>query len=426
MEIKAEVSLGNISAQPELTIQLILNDEEEGLLNGFLETSIKETLPEIRKANKLGFLIYSEIKSGIHSYDTSSEHYIVRWYPVEVENNEIVNEKHIKEIADILSRHYARLLAKAIDLPEINETIAEVKLPEIVKEEIEKRHAMLDYGLVISLIKKAGFNDFIVRYELKHDGIGSTIKIRNILSSVHYMFDVGYDVDTDDNKYRLSLIPIFDKGDFTVRVREWSKEAIEKQAREIKERILSELDKVIKSNALNLIAAVSYFPLSRTINIERKNESISAYVSRYTLFDPVKVSISLHSKKRAKYSRILLDIEGVSKRIVLNKRTPGEYQINNVPASVTFENINIIEDTINRLLAGDFSVIDEVEQRNQTIVESLTKQLQEQKIEYFNDVPEEIEPVEVNVDVLDFMSDEQRQKLITYLVASKLKSSEGD
>jgi restriction endonuclease Mrr len=171
---------------------------------------------------------------------------------------------------------------------------------------------------------------------------------------------------------------------------------------------------------------VSYSPLNRTINIERKNESISAYISRYTLFDPVKVSISLHSKKRAKYSRILLDIEGISKRIVLNKRTPGEYLINNVPASVTFENINIIEDTINRLLAGDFSVIDEVEQRNQTIVESLTKQLQEQKIEYFNDVPEEIEPVEVNVDVLDFMPDEQRQKLITYLVASKLKSSEGD
>jgi hypothetical protein len=110
---------------------------------------------------------------------------------------------------------------------------------------------------------------------------------------------------------------------------------------------------------------------------------------------------------------------------MLNKITSEEYKINGTQGYVTFVNVKVIQDRINRLLAGDFSVIEEVEAQDKEIVESVTKQLQEQKIEYFKDVPEKIEPVEVNVDVFDFMPEEQKQRLITYLVANKLKNSEG-
>jgi hypothetical protein len=117
--------------------------------------------------------------------------------------------------------------------------------------------------------------------------------------------------------------------------------------------------------------------------------------------------------------------------------------------SPAFTSEEIIKSRFERLLNGDFSVIDEVEQQDQEVVKSIVEQLQSNPLysiskkrysgagllgwrEDENEQEEEKEEEKnmklkrtVSVNVYDLISEETKQELTSHLVAKKLKDSLG-
>ena len=81
---------------------------------------------------------------------------------------------------------------------------------------------------------------------------------------------------------------------------------------------------------------------------------------------------------------------------------------------------------IDRVLQGDFSVLDEVQQQDNLLIQSIMEQVQQQLPKSVEKVlvKEKIEKqIQACVDVMDLVPQDKREELITYFVAERLKNS---
>jgi hypothetical protein len=223
--------------------------------------------------------------------------------------------------------------------------------------------------------------------------------------------------------------------DFRVHAKEWSREAIENQAKEIKARIMKDVDRIINTNTLNLAVTALYPKFYRAITVDRGNEYFTVEIFRNASLDPIKLKVYVYTENkeedRKKYAKMVLNVSGVSKEIIMyhdEERSGlfesfGYNEYSNIDGFLSFENRDIIKDRLDRIRKGDFSVMDEVIKENEDVVESIVQQLKEQKIEYVDGNYDRIRPIQININVLDFVPEKQKQELLIHLVAEKIKNS---
>jgi hypothetical protein len=83
--------------------------------------------------------------------------------------------------------------------------------------------------------------------------------------------------------------------------------------------------------------------------------------------------------------------------------------------------LEVIKERYERVLKGDFSVLDEVMHSDIEILHSFIDEMQKATLAYANVSKDE--ELETEVDVSQVMSDKQKEKIVSYLVAKKIKNS---
>jgi len=200
---------------------------------------------------------------------------------------------------------------------------------------------------------------------------------------------------------------------------------------------MKDVNRIVNTNILNLAVTALYPQFFRVIEIDRENEHITVEIFRNALLDPIELNVYVYaekeSEKKKKYAKMILNMSGVSKEIIMyhdeeeesNMYRMFKYNESGIFGFLRFENRDIMKNRLDRIYKGDFSVMDEIIKENEEVVESITRQLQEQKIGYIDGNYSMIEPIQININVLDFIPEKQRQELVTYLVAEKIKRSAG-
>jgi len=187
MEVK--VHLDVINNKPNLFIETNISEIEEELVKEILTVSFVDLSYKIEEVNRLGYLISSELH---HFLNVDSV--FLHKQPLLIEDINVLTEQYLQEVANFISEYFAQLLSKAIDLPEINETIAEVKLPDNVIAEFLKRNTPIDYKATITLNKKLGFNDFFVIVDkFESSNANKEVTLYRVLKEFDYLLKVNYD-----------------------------------------------------------------------------------------------------------------------------------------------------------------------------------------------------------------------------------------
>jgi len=408
------------------------------------ENQMKKMLSDVNKINRLGMYLYDKFKG------MSDEFLNGRFVDVP---KELVNEKNMKEIVNFVAEYLAGLLDKAVDLPEVHETIAVVEPPEDVKEKLSKYGIDSDFKIRFVIDKEAGFSTvFIKRDEIKvkDDRLNKVISRSlqyNDLFSLDLERVTGYDSE-------IHLLTPDRKREVMIFVDSYVDEGFEKLKKKIKRVVKGQVKNIKESGAMNLLLAAVYNPLNyhaEPIKIfdEPSDPELSEYVisdlkiTRDTVFDYADIELQLNTP-------ILKDIYG-SEKCFIDFDVLGNDVETEIYLSSTVQHVDtfVREDLytrVKRLQEGDISVVKEVEVFDKTLVNTLPDLIRQKIIECLVENKVVIETpngyrlndefrinqspntsssseIEIEADVLSVMPDKQREKLITFLVMNRLKNS---
>jgi hypothetical protein len=206
---------------------------------------------------------------------------------------------------------------------------------------------------------------------------------------------------------------------------------IEQQIEKIKEIISAQIQEFRNTNMFNLLITAAYKPLNYSKEIQILNDmpeyTAKIYVKRYWLLDAARLIIEMKPIPIKRGSPIELEIKGegedTAAPIIIYPSRDGSI-LTSGEDYITKEEVK--KSRISRVLNGDFSVLDEVEQQDRLLIQSITEQIQQQ-------LPESVEKVlvkervdkqiQASIDVLDLISQDKKDEIIAYLVAEKLKNS---
>jgi hypothetical protein len=410
------------------------------------EKWVKKMLSKVGEINKLGMYLHAEF-DGI-----DSEFLNERFVSVP---EEIISKENMKEITDFVAKYLADLLDRAIDVPELHETIATVEVPEDVKEKLSKYGIDADFRIDFIIEKEPGFSTVFIRrdeVDVKDDRLRKVIYKSlqfNNLFNVEFGSITGFDDE----------IHIFSdrKKEVIILVDNYIDEGFDELKKKVKKIVREQVKNIRESGAMNLLLAAIYNPLdyhAETIKIfdEPSDPDLGEYVisnlkiTRDTVFDYADIELRLETP-------MLKDIYGRKKCPVTLDISGNKVKMEVYP-SISRQRIEsfVNEDVhkrVDRLEKGDLSVIKEIEDFDKTLVNVLPELLRDKIIECLvennivlktadgynlNDEFRIKRPsntsssdteIEVESDVLDAMPKEKQEKLITFLVAQRFKKSAG-
>jgi hypothetical protein len=412
------------------------------------EKQMKKMLSKVGETNELGMYLYNEFVG------MSDEFLKERFVSVP---EELISEKNMKEIVDFVSEYLADLLNKAVDLPEVHETIAVVEPPEDVKEKLSKYGIDADFKIEFTINKEPGFTTlFVRRDEVKVQDD----RLRKIISkSLQYnnLFNVEFESITGSDDDEIHLFTSDRKKEVMIFVDSYVDEGFEKIEKKIKRVVKEQVNNIKKNGSMNLLLAAIYNPLDyyteQPIKIfdEPSDQELSEYVisdlkiTRDTVFDYADIELQLSTP-------ILKDIYG-SKKCFIDFDVLGNNVETEIYLSSTVQRVDtfVREDLytrVKRLEKGDLSIIKEVEDFDKVLIRTIQELIKNKIIECLvennvvlktadgyklNDefrikrsspnTSTDGSEIEVESDVLSVMPDKQREKLITFLVMNRLKNS---
>jgi hypothetical protein len=412
------------------------------------EKEMEKMLSKVGEINELGMYLYNEFRS------MSDEFLNGRFVSVP---EELMSEKNMKEIVDFVSGYLADLLNRAVDLPEVHETIAVVEPPEDVKKKLAEFGIDADFKIEFTIYKEPGFNNVFIRrneVKVKDDRLGKIIS-----KSLQYnnLFSVEFE-DITGSDDEIHLFTPDRKKEVMIFVDAYIDKGFEKLKKNVKRLVKEQVKNIKENGSMNLLLAAIYNPLdyyAESINIfdASSDPQLCEYVisnlkiTRDTFFNYADIELQLSTP-------ILRDIYGNKKCFIdfdiLGNNVEAEiYLSSNVQHVDTFVREDLYK-RVERLQRGDVSVVKEVEDFDKVLISTLPELIKNKIIECLleNNVVfktadgynlndefrvKRLSPntssseIEVEADVLDAMSDKQREKLITFLVMNKIKSSiEGD
>jgi hypothetical protein len=417
---------------------LDFSDEESELVEAALPGSrtFENIMKNIETVNELGKAIGGK-------YLDEKEEIIIDEDGIVFRNidRKILTKDQMEEVAKAISKMYAKVFAQAIEVPEINETIAEIELPLNVKQKlISMGYSDPVFKSRIKINKGRGLNDIEVVVDTE-----ASDYIEQSLSYIYAYFKYGddmkihighepiplisysTDVYTYYNKYVYS--PDFDPNSDTD-----LEGLIADKVNKIKEDVSREAQRIKEDNVFNVLIA-RLCPYSFYDNgdigkfkIRTKTGSMLVQIYRAFVLKPAYISIDFYPNKNVDKSENMhfkVEIEGVNSKISEYMYEEDHIKGNVIKSrSWKYEGYigeDIIKERYRRILQGDFSVVDEVYKEDAMLMKSIPEQLKKHP-PY---LVEKNDSKEVSIDILELVPEKQRQELIAYLVAEKLKNSEG-
>jgi hypothetical protein len=438
-----------------------MSDEERELLMWFLE-DVKETtniLKGLCKVNELGCYLYNDVIEYSRFYSIAQDglQFNIPAY--------LADYQYVEEIAKYITLKFSEAIVRAIDIPEVHEHIATLTLPDNV---IKKMNELIspgnfeDFKIVFTVDKKQGFNPIEIRQEIIYPEGYSGMEMEFILdyiNNVTGMLTIELNsLDIDDR----TMIIGRSKRIFIPAKLIHSKEDVEKIVNAVKSEIAQKVEDIKNSGILNLVIPspsydnTGYLEYSGTFSVFREKE-----ISRYFTFN-----IHVERPRLLNNIRVTLNV-----KMPLIKEFDGEHRIE-VPIEIDTDegkflvgllisslnqkqSVNIVipedvrESRIKRLIEGDLSVVEEVKTVDQKVVKQLIDGIKKQikdalvengivvknnkgryvinkkyKLEKHKKHSNDYFSIQLNsMDILDLMKEDDKKKLVTYLVSEKIKSS---
>jgi hypothetical protein len=391
----------------------------------------------------------------------------------------VIARAFAKVITDIINdSNEDESMYKADPVYDYVETVDEITLPENVIHELERRGVDPTYECVvlirtdkdskyifvesdktysqdIALISRdidgdcnTGFNFYILRYS----------DISFVPTSVAIIPPAPYsDYCEDCHEFSESFM---DKDQVSINVEGVN---VRKYISQIRNVVLEDIQRIRNSNVLNLFVAAAYNKvygktydrygdtLSYSNTIRLPYGEIEVAIKRRWLLSPARLELRLslfdsdyrnvpsRTKKDTSNVKFVFDYEGKDVRRTAEfsrcSIPKGEcYTVDIFPPHriLPLESKDLVYSRYKTILMGDFSVVDEVIETDKQLIHSIEQQIknnppylieedilsQKEHIRWKN-IPE----IESVASIYDFMTQEQKEKFITYLVAQKLKKS---
>jgi hypothetical protein len=207
-------------------------------------------------------------------------------------------------------------------------------------------------------------------------------------------------------------------------------ENIEQQSNDIKRILLEQIQEFKDTNIFNLLITSAYRPLNYSKEIHVLDDVVSEYtakisISRDWLMGTAKLNIEIEPLpiKKGRSIVLQLDGEGVKGEVEISPSSNGSV-LTSGKYNITSEEIT--KSRIDRVIQGDFSVIDEVEQQDILLIQSVTEQVQKQLPESVRKVlaKKKIDKqIQSSIDVMDLIPQDKKDQVVAYLVSEKIKNS---
>jgi hypothetical protein len=411
---------------------------------------MKNMARTIADINPLGRYLYNYFKRSGNYYKLTDASLKVP--------REIVDPVYMNEISKYITMYFTEALVDAIDTPEVHEHIATLTLPEFAIEQLRMRNITPDFKTVFTLEKERGFNHLIIKQNVDAPGMAINYILNYIAESTSYLNieldSVNIDREIIIGKNDEIIVPYFSIRSDLQNMVEKVKKEIQKKIQEIEERGL-----------MNLVLAVLYRGLDYSTSIELFEEKeLSQYtiseitIKRPLLFDDITISFKLRTplidKLRRNMTTATIEIDTDEGKFNSTFRISAPEQVYTGHIIVPKK---LKEERVERLIKGDISVIQEVQDVDNKVVSQILSGLKDQIIhallenrvvinnmgkyspnntEYtfgkfrkddwdVFDFHAETKSRNTSLDIIDTIPEDKKEKLITYLVSEKIKNSMG-
>jgi hypothetical protein len=436
--MKVHLNVNNKRIVTQVFAEIMMSNEERSLLHNLLETGkiYKEISEKIKDVNSLGKEIYESAKQ------CGYIRFFEGGFDINVDKD-TVSEKALNEVTFVIGKVFAEKLVQAVNIPEINEVVLEVELPQNVAEYLKKKGVDPTYKCTIIASKKIGFNDIELITNVNVPQQTHIFRIIDELRNKKSRFFKDLKVTYGDAY--LSLLPAKYRDLSYIR----PKGDVRRLINKIKKSFSEQVEKLIDNNYFAAFVIATYNPLDyeKELRVGILNnlgfETVKVGIYREWLLDPLYVHISFEPPSFMKCKDLELEIDGEDRKYVLNIPCgSSEYSL--------YHNLtddDTIKEREQRIINGDFSVVDEVEEIDKLITDRIVEQVKEgirKLIEENTDysmvqrrernrvdnsrkiktVNTEID-IDATVDVFNLIGDKDKEKVLSCLVAERLKNSAG-
>jgi nitrogen regulatory protein PII-like uncharacterized protein len=310
--------------------------------------------------------------------------------------SQLVKEEYVEEIAEFITEYLARLFLEYFKIPEVNEHIATYELPETVKLKLQESGIDPTFHVEYQFKKKKGPADLklYVHTEISYkiSRVMDLLAINNVTKDFVVInrcislpgFYEGYCLNVRD--LLRGPVTYYEEKDLSTFLfaYEYLNHDITQIVEETRKHINEEFKLFNETGYVNLLLSAMYKPLNYTeptIEIpvresdSGKSDSIliqNLHIERNSLFDIIRIKFDI--KAPSEYNIEWLPIN-------LNTVEGERYIIVNVAnnRSETFSTIikphwNVVSSRISRLISGDTSVINEVEEIDRRMVNDIVEQ----------------------------------------------------
>jgi|GEM_PF-5764873 len=367
---------------------------------------LKDLIEKIATVNKLGAEIYEMFRYCERSDSLRGERLrCTDYFTYDVQSplrisahliSQLVRVEYVEEIAEFVAEYLANLFLEYFKIPEVHEHLATYELPETVKSKLKERGVDPTFHIEYYAEKERGPRNlefymqaevsdklrdtlnFLLDYKLTRDFVLLNSWIR--LSDSNRYFGKMYNllrVPQQSNSERMLFYKLFKyeylKYDI-LKIVEEIKQEMNKRFRFFDEYGYSNLLLASMYNPLNYTSSAIEIPIKESLFGESKSIFVeNLHIERKFLLDDIHIQFNVKVPNKYRIERLIVDFDTVEgkryMRINVSERTKKTF------STVIKVDRKIVSNRISRLIAGDTSVIDEVEEIDQRLVGEITNQL---------------------------------------------------
>jgi len=436
----------------DLEIDVKMSFAEWDLLRWFRDDDykMKNMARTIADINPLGRYLYNYFRRSGNYYKLTNASLKV--------TREIVDPVYMNEISRYITMYFTEALVDAIDTPEVHEHIATLTLPEFAIEQLRMRNITPDFKADFELEKERGFNHLVIKQNVDSPGIAIDYILNYIAESTSYL-----NIELDSINIDREII--IGRNDEIIIPYSSIRSDLQNMVEKVKKEIQKKIQEIEERGLMNLVLAVLYRGLDYSTSIELfKEKELSQYtipeitIKRPLLFDDITISFKLRTplidKLRRNMTTATIEIDTDEGKFNSTFRISAPEQVYTGHIIVPKK---LKEERAERLIKGDISVIQEVQDIDNKVVNQVLSGLKEQIIhallenrvvinnmgkysinnnEYtfgkfqkddwdVFDFHTETKSRNTSLDIIDTIPEDKKEKLITYLVSEKIKNSMG-
>jgi hypothetical protein len=386
-----------------------LEEDFSSLLYIYGEDSLadvkRDLVEKISGINELGAAIYEVFrdceryksekeKRGCTDYFTSASISPLR-IPAHL-ISQLVKVEYVEEIAEFVAEYLAKLFLEYFKIPEVHEHLATYELPETVKSKLKERGVDPKFHVEYYAEKEKGPRNlaFYVQTEVS-DKLRDTLNFLfdHKLTREFVLLDSWVTL-SDSNRYfgkiyNLLMVPQKSNSERTLWYKLFKYEYLKYDILKIVEEIKKDINKRFRffdeygySNLflsamykpLNYTAPTIEIPLQKSLFGESKSIFVeNLHIERKFFLDDIHIQFLVKVPHGYRIERLLIDFNTVEGkryiRINVSEKTRKAF------SAVIKVDRKTVSNRIARLIAGDASVIDEVEEIDQRLIREITDQL---------------------------------------------------